>query len=390
MRQILFVIPLSGISPALPDVPIYGYGLMLFFAYLFCTALGKRLCKKQGLDGSIIPDLAIWLFVAGILGGRLVFVVQYWNDPRIGFANRPLLDALKLWDGGLVLYGALIGGAIGYFAYDYFVLRKYAVSRWKMLDVVAPCLALGVALGRIGCLCTGCCYGNIACEGTPAIHFPADSMASSKMIQYGYQSPYGFLLKEGSFEIDAVESGSPAADADLRRGDSIVKVNGAPVVNFDKGLLADGTLALTVLRDGAPVTVSFSPTSCGVNPTQIYETISMCLLLFALLSYFPYRRHDGELMVFFMLGYGVHRFLNEMLRTDTDPVAFGLTLSQNISIVVLATAAVLAYFVWRRPKISDEPPSSALIENVSPPAITADAPRSDTSTGIVAQEPKSH
>ncbi len=53
-------------------------------------------------------------------------------------------------------------------------------------------------------------------------------------------------------------------------------------------------------------------------------------------------------MVFFMLGYGVHRFLNEMLHTDTEPVAFNMTLSQNISIVVLIAALILGVIVWRR------------------------------------------
>ena len=53
--------------------------------------------------------------------------------------------------------------------------------------------------------------------------------------------------------------------------------------------------------------------------------------------------------VLFMLGYGVHRFLNEMLRTDTDPVAFGLTLSQNVSLVVLAVALLLGLWVRHRP-----------------------------------------
>ena len=92
----------------------------------------------------------------------------------------------------------------------------------------------------------------------------------------------------------------------------------------------------------------FRPMTIGLHPTQIYETISMVLLMFFLVSYYPFKRHDGSVMVFFMIGYGIHRFLNEMLRTDTDPVAFNMTLSQNLSIIVLAAAVILALAVWRR------------------------------------------
>lgn len=362
MRQILFVIPLSAISERLPDIPVYGYGLMLFLAYLLCTALARRLCRREGIDDKLIPDLGIWLFVAGILGGRLVFVIQYWHgDGRSpGFADRPLLETIKLWDGGLVLYGAIAGGAIGFFAYDYFVLRKHNVSKWKMIDIIAPCVALGVALGRIGCLFTGCCYGDVACTGSPKIHFPLYSNTAlpqytapaREMIDRGYQSPFGFVLKERSFEVEGVEPGSAAANAGLRAGDIIVEVNGTPVLRQDSIAPVDGEFNLAVLRDNGVTTVTFAPTSIGVNPTQIYETISMSLLLFFLLSYFPYKRRDGELMVLLMFGYGVHRFLSEMLRTDTAPVAFGLTLSQNVSIAVLVGSVVLGVLVWRRPALS--------------------------------------
>jgi len=78
----------------------------------------------------------------------------------------------------------------------------------------------------------------------------------------------------------------------------------------------------------------------------------MCLLLFFLLSYYPYKRHDGELMVLLMVGYGVHRFLNEMLRLDVDPGIGALTMSQIISLFVLAGAVILAVAVWRRPKVA--------------------------------------
>jgi hypothetical protein len=183
-------------------------------------------------------------------------------------------------------------------------------------------------------------------------------MAWDKMVKNGYQSFYGYVLVEGTSVVEAVEPGSAAA-ADLRPGDRIIAMNDIALPELDKVNLVplkDGDLTLTVLRDGRSIDVTFAPKTIGLNPTQIYETISMCLLLFFLLSYFPFRRHEGELLVFFMVGYGVHRFLNEMLRTDTDPVAFGLTLSQNVSIALLGSAAVLAYFVWRRPPIAEELP----------------------------------
>ncbi len=343
MQPVLFHIPGLGI-------PIYGYGMMLFFAFIFCNMLARRLCKREGIDGNLIPDLAIWLFVSGILGGRLVFVIQYWQR----FEGRPLLDLVKLWDGGLVLYGALFGGMVGFSGYYHFVLRKHGVSVWKMLDVVAPCVALGVALGRIGCLFTGCCYGNVAAEGCPAIHFPNPAAGWEKMVERGYQTPFGFIFKNDSFAIAAVEPGSAAAEV-LQPGDVILEVNGKHPLTPRQVVPTEGELQLTVLRDGNSETLPpFVPHSIGLNPTQPYETISMILLLFFLLSYYPYKRRDGELVVFLLVGYGVHRFLNEMLRTDTDPVAFGLTLSQNISLGILAVGAILAVVVWRRPKPAGE------------------------------------
>ncbi|HZZ80695.1 MAG TPA: prolipoprotein diacylglyceryl transferase family protein [Gemmataceae bacterium] len=353
MRQILFTIPLNTWISSLPNIPIYGYGLMLFTAYILCTALGKRLCKRDGIDPKVIPDLTIWLFVAGIIGARAVFVIEYWDRFSGDYGT-----ILRLWDGGLVFYGGVIGGAIGYFGYDYFVLRKLNISKWKMIDVVAPCIILGSALGRIGCLFTGCCYGNVACESCPALHFPIDAPASTDMLRRGNQTQYGFLFDGETLRVAAVEAGSTAAAAGLERGDIIVKINGTPAHSQNLDRYGTPPLTLTVLRNGAETTLPpFELASIGVHPTQIYESISMVLLLMFLLSYWPFRRCHGELMVFAMLGYGVHRFLNEMLRTDNEVVAFGLTLSQNISLLVIAAAIALAIIVYRRPRISDEPPT---------------------------------
>jgi phosphatidylglycerol:prolipoprotein diacylglycerol transferase len=355
MQPVLFHIPLSWLNAAWPDIPIYGYGMMLFAAFLAVNWLGKRLCRKENINPDIIPDLAICLFVTGILGGRIVYIIQY----RHNFDN--FVQMITLWYGGLVLYGALFGGALGYFGFWWFSLRKQGISNFKMFDILAPCIVVGVALGRIGCLCTGCCYGNVACGSQPALHFPSPSQPWKTMTDRGYQTPYGFTLNP-DMTIDAVEPASAADSAGMKAKDLILAINGkAAKTPFD---LKEEELPwkLTVMRGNATVNLEVTPTSVGLHPTQIYETISMCLLLFFLLSYYPYRQWDGELMVLLMFGYAIHRFLNEMLRTDTDPVAFGLTLSQNISILIFATGVVMAFLVYRRPRRGEEPPPAPVPE----------------------------
>jgi hypothetical protein len=199
------------------------------------------------------------------------------------------------------------------------------------------------------------------------------------MIRRGHQSALGFLLYERSLEVKAVEPGTPAESAGLTVHDLLLTVkrnvrtpkkdDQDNEIRFEEKVVpihveselydAVMPLEITVMRDGNELAIpKFMPTSIGVHPTQIYETISMCLLLFFLLSYYPYKRHDGELFVLFLIGYGMHRFLNEMLRTDTTPVAFGMTLSQNVSLLVLAFAAVLGTIVWRRPLIGQVEPAA--------------------------------
>jgi prolipoprotein diacylglyceryltransferase len=402
MRQVLFFIPIKSIADSLPDIPvfiaplvlvlgivvgrwrrfpkafftatyivtallflpfvlerlarvketipIYGYGAMLFLAFVFCVLLAARLGLREGIEPKHIQDFAIWIFIFGIIGGRITYMIQY---------SRPLYEFFMLWEGGLVFYGGAIGGAVGYFFAYFLIMRKYQISSWKMADVIAPAAALGLALGRVGCLLNGCCYGNVACATCPAIHFPLSAPPRTPMERRGYQTAAGFTLDPTlNRTVGAVEPDSPAERAGLRPGDEIRQINGKDV--GDKRDIHDdlegeswprgkNDLQLTVKhKDGQVVTLDFWPRTIGLHPTQIYETVSMVLLAFLLLAYYPFKRHDGSLMVIFMLAYAVHRFLNEMLRTDTDPVAFNMTLSQNISILVLVAGILLGIIVWRR------------------------------------------
>jgi phosphatidylglycerol:prolipoprotein diacylglycerol transferase len=109
---------------------------------------------------------------------------------------------------------------------------------------------------------------------------------------------------------------------------------------------------LIVERNGSTVSLpKFTPRTLPLYPTQLFESFSMILLFFVLITFYPYRAYYGQVFVLLMIGYAVHRFFNETLRNDTEPVLalkkFGvyLTLSQVGSIFVLAAAVVLHFFL---------------------------------------------
>jgi phosphatidylglycerol:prolipoprotein diacylglycerol transferase len=75
----------------------------------------------------------------------------------------------------------------------------------------------------------------------------------------------------------------------------------------------------------------------------------MALLLLLLLGFSPLRRREGQVMALFMICYAIHRFLNEILRNDTEIFADGMTLSQNLSVVIFGAGLVLFVWMWRQP-----------------------------------------
>ena len=364
MHQVLFHIPLKPFN-WLPNwwpeqAPLYGFAVMLILALVLCTWLAGSLAQREGMPRKALEDLAIWICVAGVIGARIVFMIQY---------EVPWQNFYRLWEGGLVFYGSVIGGVIGYFLGKRFVLRRYPwITTWHMADVLAPAVALGLCLGRIGCLLNGCCYGNVACGDVPKITFPLSAPPRYSLVHQGLETAAGFTIAfprpSKMPVVAAVESGSQADIAGLRTGDAIIGVNGNPTTITDGGKsiasfdqlnkqFSDAwprgrnDLQLTVERGGKKIDLPpISPRTLGLQPTQVYESISMILLMLVLLAYYGLRRRPGEVAVIFIFGYAIHRFLNEALRNDTDPVAFGLTLSQNGSILFFLLGVVLAWCLW--------------------------------------------
>jgi len=134
-------------------ITIYTYGLLVASGFALGVVWSMREARKAGLDANQVLDLCFYLVLAAIVGSRLLFVVIDWDQYRA----HPL-NVFKLWEGGLVFYGGLIGAIILFI----FFVRWKNMPFWLTSDVMAPGIALGQGIGRLGCLAAGCCYGRSA------------------------------------------------------------------------------------------------------------------------------------------------------------------------------------------------------------------------------------
>jgi phosphatidylglycerol:prolipoprotein diacylglycerol transferase len=150
----------------LGSLPIRWYGVMMALAFLAGLWTATRRARLVNVSGDAIADVTLWLMAGSIIGARLVYVTTYWKTE---FASQPFSEIFMIQHGGLVYYGGLIGATVA--AVVYLAWKKLPL--WKILDILAPSVALGSVFGRIGCLLNGCCYGR-ACDLPWAIHFPLD------------------------------------------------------------------------------------------------------------------------------------------------------------------------------------------------------------------------
>jgi prolipoprotein diacylglyceryltransferase len=253
MQQVLFHIPFTeGWVP--PDgLPLYGFGMMLFLTFVLTAMVwGPRRVVQVGLPKDKLQDFAILIFLFGIAGARIVYMIQYADQFR---GQNKLAAFFQIWNGGIVFYGSVFGGLVGYGLFYYFVMRRFRVSGWKLADAVAPLIALGLAVGRVGCYLNGCCWGQPVCEECQPVPLAPElgmfpllpAHARDQVVRpatgddrlpevHGLQTSTGFAVAPGPAfgagdprsVVTAVEPGSAAERAGLRAGDRVVRVNGQP------------------------------------------------------------------------------------------------------------------------------------------------------------------
>jgi len=140
----------------LGPVTLYSYGAMLVIAFLAATGLAVRSVRRQppalaAISAEQLVDFACLSLLGGVLGARLLYVLLQWDL----FLRDPW-EIPAIWHGGLVWYGGLLGGLLAGWLYA----RAHGLTLLRVMDQVAPFLALGHAIGRVGCFLNGCCYGK--------------------------------------------------------------------------------------------------------------------------------------------------------------------------------------------------------------------------------------
>ena len=136
---------------------IHTYGFLIAIGFLVALTLAAKEAKRKDIPNESIIDVGFYALLSGIIGARLFFILTNLQN----FLEHPL-DMLKIWEGGLVFYGGVI------FALPtvIWLARKRGLPLWQTADIWAPSIAIGHAIGRLGCFCAGCCYGKPA-EGLP-------------------------------------------------------------------------------------------------------------------------------------------------------------------------------------------------------------------------------
>lgn len=126
-------------------ITIYTWGFFVGLGFVVGLVYALKEARKRGIDQKKVLNLAIFIFIGVVLGARLGYVLQFFGY----YFGRPA-EIFKLWDGGMMFYGGFVGAVLLGIFYLIFHGRKKEIL--LTADILAPGIALGLAIGRIGCI----------------------------------------------------------------------------------------------------------------------------------------------------------------------------------------------------------------------------------------------
>lgn len=298
MFPILFRIPLPGWNlPLLGPVtslPIYSYGVMLglsiVIGWYLTLGLASRDFAGQYQDEAAraefrdtMANCYVVTAIVAIIGSRLLYVVTNLDE------FKTFSDLFAFRRGGLVAYGGFLGGFVG----SWLFLRQRKIPLLPWADWAVPSLATGLMVTRIGCYLYGCDFGKRLSDNAPEL-----------------------LKKLGTFPH------WPEGTLD--------KGTGAPawVQHYDQHLVAFDAKA-----------------SLPVHPTQLYESLVGLALFGLILLQRKNQKFRGQVFLIFTFGYGVLRYLLEMIRDDSERGSYGPAMSEHILVPAGLLALGIGYAV---------------------------------------------
>ncbi|HUG18239.1 MAG TPA: prolipoprotein diacylglyceryl transferase [Planctomycetaceae bacterium] len=178
----ILCLPLVANKLPVQSMPVFGWGFMLVLGFIVATKILERRAQPMGIPKGVIWDFCTYMLVAGIVGARLFYVIQYRErifDDKTGVEW--LKAAVNFSDGGMVFYGGVILGMLVGVRFA----RKRKLPLLLLADIVIPGAFIGLGFGRIGCLLNGCCYGDF-CSLPWAIQFPPGSPPFETLVNRGF------------------------------------------------------------------------------------------------------------------------------------------------------------------------------------------------------------
>ena len=144
------------------SIKIYAWGTLIGIGFIIGLYIAILIGKKEGIKKDDIIDIALSILIAGIIGGRIAYIIGNWE----AYVKDPI-KIFYIQEGGLVFFGSLIGGT----AIAWIMIKIKNLNFWKLGDILSPGVAIGLFIGRIGCFLNGCCWGKISY--TFGIRFPS-------------------------------------------------------------------------------------------------------------------------------------------------------------------------------------------------------------------------
>ena len=278
------------------DFAISPHGIGIAIGFMVGAWLLTKLTVRRGLPVEAANSVVFWSLIGAVVGARVAYVIAHASD-----FETPL-EWFQIWNGGISLLGGIAGATI---ANAVNIKRQaYRFRFFQIADAVAPCLALGISVGRIGDLIIGDHLGK----------------PTSWLLAWTYE-------------------GGTLAPPFVCTGD------GCKAENFQDAFTQTIDRTHAVLRDGTDLVAR----GIGVHQTAMYDMI-LAGLLFAFLWWFiGSPRREGVTALVFAMSYGCIRLLEDSLRIDKR---FGpFTGSQWTALIVaLVSAAFLIYFaISKRP-----------------------------------------